>query len=305
MTKKIWVSIMLFGASFFSVGLPLRGQPREILNLCESSNISLSLPAGLPDGIVSPVYFASTRLKSSSGGMTFHNYLKRKIVGLEFLVDYFDQDRNPLAQVPYIAFSRNQKLHGELHSGLTKHLKNGLPPNKALYIIGESFTLVNTCPTGANLTFLQVFFDDGETEQWKMSNWKTEPLIQQIPTTVQFSCDSENLTSDQYLRARINSDGKISSIEPVAAHHWACLENLRKTLQSWSFYPALQSGKPSDSGLDILVRFDREGRNKKEIYGRVSPEEIMGPTVVIDFVQAQTNPAEWVVIYGPQPFGLT
>jgi len=83
------------------------------------------------------------------------------------------------------------------------------------------------------------------------------------------------------------------------------LDKLRKTLESWSFYPALQNGNPSDSELDILLRFYREDQRKRENYGWVSREEIRGPTVVIDFVQVTAKPAKWVVFYGPQAFGIT
>ncbi len=122
---------------------------------------------------------------------------------------------------------------------------------------------------------------------------------------VNFPCDPEYLTSNQYLRASISSDGRVSNIQPNASPHWACLDKLRKTLESWSFYPALQNGNPSDSELDILLRFYREDQRKRENYGWVSREEIRGPTVVIDFVQVTAKPAKWVVFYGPQAFGIT
>jgi hypothetical protein len=45
--------------------------------------------------------------------MTFHNYLKRKILALEFLVEYFDREGNPLTRVPYIALNANQKFRSD------------------------------------------------------------------------------------------------------------------------------------------------------------------------------------------------
>ncbi len=289
------------------ISFPVKAQPGQRYYLCESPNLSLSLPPGVPDGTASSMFFVSTRLRDSSGGLTFHNLFKRKIVGLELLVQYLDENSHPLAQISYIATTADaqQKFHGQLRSEATKELKKGIPPSKALYMIGESFTVVRNCPVKANLMFLHILFEDARTAQWEMSGWKTEPVIRDLPLTVEFLCESNNLSTDVYLRVRVSREGRVSNIQRLAFPHWACLDNLRKTLESWIFYPALQNGNPSDSELDILLRFDREGRKKKENWGWVSPQEIREPTVIVDFVQTNATPTEWVIVYGPRPFGFT
>jgi len=305
--NKLLIKFVILLIPFLSATFPANAESGQGYYLCKSPDLALSLPPGVPNGTVSPVFFVSTRLKDTSGGIYFHNLFKRKIIALEILVEYLDTNGHSLVEIPYIATTpkARQMFDKQLHSETVKEFRESILPGQSLYIIGESFTLVSECPVRAKLAFLHVLFEDGAPAQWNMGEWKTAPVIKEIPTTVELSCDSKSLSVSLYLRLRLSSEGRVSGIQPLVHPDWPCLDNLRKTLGGWLFYPGLQSGKPSESDLDVLLRFDCGDRRKKEVYGWVRAGEITGPTIVVDFVQAKAGPTEWVVVYGPRPFGFT
>jgi len=299
------IRIAVLALPFLVVIQPARGQSRKTSYLCESPSLSLSLPPGAPPETISPAFFVSTRLRDSSGGLTFHNTFKRRVMAFELLVQYMGAGDQPSVRIPFfaVAAESRDRFRPILHSETNRDLKKGLPPGKSFHTIGESFTLVTSCPTKATIVFLRVLLDDMQTAEWHTDNWETEPLIREIPLTIDFSCDSVGLGVHPYLVTAVNSEGRVSKVEVLAPPRWSCLESLRKALEPWIFYPALKNGKPSNSQFNILLHLNRKPGEKQEDY-EVSPEEITRPTVVVDFVRADPNATEWSVMYGPQPFGF-
>jgi hypothetical protein len=300
-TKSVIFMFWALLASFTA-----RAQSGQQYSICVSTNLSPTLPEGVPSGAVSDVSFAARRLRDSTGGLRLHNLFERKVTGVELLVDYLDQKGLPLVRMPYVALtSRAQKTFtGMLHTEAVESLHKSIRPEESLRIVGESFGVVSICPTNAKVTFLHIVFADGQTAEWKTAEWSTEPFIEDIPATVNFSCNLRNSGNDIYLRVGVNAEGRISTVTPLAPREWGCLDEFKKALTDWAYYPALQSGRPSPSEVNILLRVNLECWKQIKDFGLISSQEISRPTVAVDFVPVKSQPTKWTVTYGPKPFGF-
>jgi hypothetical protein len=300
--------ILVLGAMIMTLlrGPTVNAQPEQGYAICTSRPPLASVPQALPGTLVSALSFGSYRLKESTGTLNFHNTFQREIAAVELLVEYEDAANGPTVVMPYAAaipearktFESKLKLHTEL----INDLHDTLIPGGASHMIGESFSIVRSCPAKAKISYLHVFFADGHAAEWGMRGWKTEPTIRQAPLTLDFPCAAENPSRNLYLRVKIGAEGKISDFHLLAAARWPCLDALKNVVERWTFYPALSEGDPSASELNVLLRFDRKPGSA---YGFVNIEELSSdPIVVIDLVQSQAKPGEWVLVYGPEPFGI-
>jgi prepilin-type processing-associated H-X9-DG protein len=289
----------------FAPHFAVNAQSQQGYTICVSRNLPVSFPPGVPDNVISELRFGSYRLKESTGTLKFRNVFQRKVLAIETSIEYQNEGDPSVMVVPFVAIAPQGRsmFHGILHTELINELSGGLPPGRMKHLNGQNFAIVRICPTKAAVGYFHVLFADGHSAEWEAKGWATDPEIKEVPLAVEFSCDFENLNAHVSLQAKINSEGKVSELYLLKPGGWPCFDSLKRSFEKWIFYPALHDGNPSDSAVNMILRFRSESPKDMHEYDVGDLEELSGPTVTTDFVAVRAKPNNWVVVYGPEPFG--
>ena len=295
--------LLIFSTVVLSPAL-VTAQSDRGYTICSSPNLSVSAPQGFPDNGFLAVRFGSYRLRESTGALTFRNMFQQKIRGIEASVEYQNESDDSTVVIPFVATTSEArgKFHRKVYTDLINKLNRALAAGHTKRLNGENFAIVRNCPTKAKIGYVHVLFANGHSAEWEVKGWTTGPVIKEVPLTVEFSCHSD-LNSSLNLEARTNTEGRISDLQLLRPVRWPCIENLKRSVENWVFYPATRDGNPSDGKFKMALRFLPEPPGEMHGYD-VEPTELSGPTVPIDFVHTRSKVNEWVVVYGPQPFGF-
>ena len=290
----------------FAPHFAVNAQSQQGYTICVSRNLPVSFPPGVPDNVLSALTFGSYRLRESTGTLQFRNVFQRKVLAIEISIEYQNEGDPSVVVVPFVAIAPQGRsmFHGILHTELINELNGGLVPGRMEHLNGRNVAIVRTCPTKAAIGYFHVLFADGHSAEWEAKGWTTDPEIKEVPLVVAFSCDSENLNAHLSLQVKINLEGKASDLQLFRPSEWPCFNSLKRCFERWIFYPALHDGHPSDSTVDMILRFRSERPRNMHEWDVADSEELPGPTVMIDFVGVRAKPDNWAVVYGPESFGF-
>jgi TonB family protein len=73
------------------------------------------------------------------------------------------------------------------------------------------------------------------------------------------------------LTGRIDKNGKVQDIQPVAATNLGFVDASVDAVSAWQFRPAARGGKPIDTATNIVVRFRLDGKKRGDI-----PRAVLG-----------------------------
>lgn len=236
------------------------------------------------------------------GHIRFENTTSTPVVRIAFLVEYFDSEGKSLFSVVYATQTTAYSIHDvdPFLGEVAEQLKAPIGPGQTHDVQGYSPMTSSRCPASSELKFLSLTYADGSRARWSAPQWRSGPVLYDSPLFFPIPCGHLTPGFSSLIAMQVDSKGRVKNISSREALDAVTMQCLSGHLTQWIFYPALQTGTPTESTIDILFRVDSLNTD----WSPATPE-VRQALVAVDVVPQREVPGKWVVYYGIQPTSRT
>lgn len=300
MRKAVTLTLLLLGAS------TLYGQ-EPFPTFCSSEGIPILPPVDFPALTVSQHSFASGRY--AAGSMTVRNRTNKPVRQLSLLVEYLDSNGKGLLVLAYQATKEDVLQDPDFtdHSVRAQYvdeLEKEIEPGQSFRIMAQNATTITECPKAARLTLVRLTFSDSTTYEWESLPWRTEAALRDSPPHFRVESLLPGPSSDLLFMVIVDSEGRVSAVEPIgpgtSRHESAVAENLRQ----WSFFPAMDSGRPVSTELVVLLHFHGDSTgNAGAALGNMA--DLPRKFALVELLPQHPKSGLWRALFGGFPASRT
>jgi hypothetical protein len=286
----------IFGALLVAVPLyPTLASTETPDSFCELSKAPLKY-----EGAPGKIEMESLRLaRRAEGLITFTNTTSVAISRIVVVADYFDsQDRRKFSLI-YSRSTGSVKAGAFLGRWLpvvVPQAKESIAPGGVVKVPGSSPLTSRTCPSKGAVTFVQLDFEDGNSSSWSTPGWHVDIDLGSAPNPEvprSLVAGRKELMAD----LQITLEGKLAEFEPHDDRDPPLVSALQAALARWVFLPPASSGRPLQTRITMVFRFEATPEPK---FSRIDTLESVpeGPFVLVDFLLKDNSQSDWYVYFG-------
>jgi hypothetical protein len=263
--------------------------------LCDVHDVRLTY-----DGSVGR--FLNNDLETSSraeGTLIFENTGSVPITKLLFLVDYIDGQHRRMFTLIYNRVVGAQKLEPFFGRRLPITVPSANDPVAAgqqLKVLGSSPVTSTNCPSGAEVTMVNVSFADGRSTSWSNPDWHLDADIASAPN-FELPHHLVQRSTEFLVRVQVSSEGKVLGVKPLDQTLVSPLiAAVEEQFPRWVFLPPLQGGKPLASDITLLIRIHANPKWSPPAKATLGIRS-EAPFVVVDLVPKKHSKSGWYLSF--------
>jgi hypothetical protein len=192
------------------------------------------------------------------------------------------------------------EFYGRHLPGTVGGIKDPVLTGTTIRLLGESPSILDSCPTNSKISFIRAIFADGTSSEYSSENWQlaAELIGAHWPVSIPMPLipKSATLTAS----ARISTDGSVDDlqIDHPEAVSYSLIESIRGNSTTWKVLPALQNGTPIQTTIAVAIRF----RTVEHIAAEEPPQELVsGKTFLLVDYEALPESGRWQVSSAGKP----
>ena len=222
---------------------------------CEKN--SLPLTYGGPLG-----HFKNVILQTNAraeGKVEYENTQSIGLIGVTFLIDYFNRKHERLFTLIYHAGAGTDNGSREFFQRqlplTVGDLKGSLGAGQSIEVLGSSPFTSTDCPVEGQVTLVHAVFEGGTTSSWSTSDWHLDPDVTSGPAHLELSASLIFGRSQFFASAKIDQNGKLKELTTRDQLGPVILSKLRDQIALLTFQPAMIGGRTVDGSVTLLFRF--------------------------------------------------
>lgn len=242
--------------------------------------------------------FVSGDPGTSSGSFYLRNLGPASVQSLSVVMEYLSKDGAVIDRVPYAAVVKEeqQSFHPPFPVQLVYAWESALLPGESARIQGmKNGVRIAGCPAQARVTVLMIQYSNGAAQDLFMPGWRLGPVPRRKEASVDFPPGVVTAPLALWAKLRISSEGRVQQVVVKDQGHAEGLGELIKEMfmQKWEFHPSLLNGQPTDSELEVFIRF-----HAARSLSFPAEMDTLAPATLVDFFPDPPFPGRWSVTYG-------